>query len=157
MCSNSSKESLTSPPKTPNREKSHHPLSKHVHAKDIPKVYSLPWKVQPRGSYVPNQEHGTSYSYVADLAAELPISSKEMYILADGDHMGSGVINIYEDNQNKLTGSDILVDVKMFYDNPMVLGMTEISYVHSPKNENGVRMTVSILLSCSLSSSNSAS
>ncbi|KAI0086962.1 hypothetical protein BDY19DRAFT_995394 [Irpex rosettiformis] len=144
--STSSKESFPSSPRTPIRER-FHPLSKSVIAKDLPKVYSLPWKPQPGGRYVPNQEYCTAYPYVADLAAELPVSSKELYILADGDHFGNGVINVYEDNENKLVGSDIFVDVKMYYDNPIAVKMTDISYVHSMKNENGVRITTSPAIS----------
>lgn len=143
LSASSSKESLHSPPWTPSREKSSHPLSKSVGAADLPKAFHLPWKLQPKGSYAPQQEAGTSYAYVADLSAELPVLSKEVYVLAEGDLLGNGVINIYEDNENKLVGSDLLVDVKMYYDDPMALKMTEISYAHSPKDENGVRIHVS--------------
>jgi hypothetical protein len=104
----------------------------------------LPWKSQPKGSYV--KAAGTSFSYVADLTAELPIASKELHILADGDTFGNGSINIYEDNEDKLVGTDLLVDVRMYYDDPELLKMTDITYVHTANQENGLRIHVSVVL-----------
>lgn len=125
-------------------------LRKPSHAKEHeehqPHTFPLPWKVQPRGKYTPAEDRSTSYAYAADLTAELPVTSAVMYILSEGDNLGAGAIHVYEDSEDKLVGSDLLVDVRVFYNSPEVQKATNISFVHDAlHNENGVRIRVSIL------------
>lgn len=69
-----------------------------------------------------------------------------MYILSEGDNLGAGAIHIYEDSEDKLVGSDLLVDVRVFYNSPEVQKATNISFVHDALHgENGVRIRVSVL------------
>lgn len=108
-------------------------------------AHSLPWKVLPKGIYFEPEDtdgSGTPYAYAADLSAEIPVSSESMSVLAEGAGFGSGVINIFEDSEDKHAG-DVHVDVRMFYNAPQILKLTNISYVQAPGNENGVRIHVS--------------
>ncbi|KAI0086961.1 hypothetical protein BDY19DRAFT_957668 [Irpex rosettiformis] len=110
-----------------------------------PQTYSLPWKVQPRGNYTPAEDRNTSYAYAADLTAELPATSSAMYILSEDDSLGAGAIHIYEDSEDKLVGSDLLVDIRVFYNSPQIQKALNISFVHNaPQNENGVRFRTTV-------------
>jgi hypothetical protein len=72
----------------------------------------------------------------------LPIASETMYILSEGEDLAAGAINVYEDSDNKLIGSDIHVDIHVYYDSPEVQKATSISLVHAA-HESGVRIHVS--------------
>ncbi|KAI0687859.1 hypothetical protein BC835DRAFT_376418 [Cytidiella melzeri] len=139
----SSKEPFpSSPPLTPTKEK-RHPLRKSYSVKDRSRNSTLPWAISTKGSYSLNQEAGHSrpYAYAADFNAELPMSAKEMYVLAEGATCGDGAINIYEDTQdNALGGSNVLVDVRVYYDNPQVVKMTKVKTVWAADDEWGVRI-----------------
>ena len=104
----------------------------------------MPWQILPRGSYTPAEDRSTSYNYAADLTAELPITSAAMYILSEDDNLGAGAIHIYEDSEDKLVGTDLLVDIRVYYNSAHVRRTTDISFVHNElQNENGVRFRVS--------------
>ncbi|KAI0344451.1 hypothetical protein BDW22DRAFT_1482680 [Trametopsis cervina] len=100
----------------------------------------LLWKVLPKSVYTPAEEHGASYPYAADISAELPLSSTAMFILAAGESLGNGAINIREDHEDKLSGNSLLVDMRVYYSSPLVHKSTSVSYVHAPQKESGIRI-----------------
>ncbi|KAI0687862.1 hypothetical protein BC835DRAFT_1375274 [Cytidiella melzeri] len=114
-------------------------LTQSFKADDEPQTYTLPWNVLPKGAYTPDEEPDASYAYAADLVAELPITSTAMYLLSEGVNIGNGAINIYEDSDDKLAGSELLVDVRIYYNSSKVHNVTSVSFVHEAQNVNGIR------------------
>lgn len=114
------------------------------------KTHVLPWRILPYGSYRYDDPdfggHNQPFVYAADISATIPLNSEAMYVLGDGDGLGSGLINIFEDpdeKDEKFTSGDVQISLRMYYNSPQMVKFTNISYVQSPQGERGLRIHVS--------------
>ena len=111
-----------------------------------PKTHLLPWRVLPESSYHYDDEefgiHNKPFAFAADVAARIPITAEAIYILADNDQLGGGLISIAEDEDGILPSNKLQITMRVYADSHDIIRATNVSYVQSHHKEIGLRIHV---------------